>query len=116
MGGDACKKLAWLSRHPPTKAQRRQLERAGYRIRVSHPPDRFHNGGDMWALAQTACDGVPAVILAIAPKGLLGTLIQRANEFGVPVIQPVNVYDDDHTCEWTGRWRRLITISEDWKP
>lgn len=109
------KQLAWLSRHPPTKAQKKQLEAAGYSICVKHPPDRYHSNSDMWALAQLACGGLPSVIMAIAPKGMLGRLISRANDYGVPIVQPVNVLKDG-AFEWTGKWKRMITVSEEWTP
>jgi hypothetical protein len=111
------KALAWLSRHAPTKAQRKALEAAGYRICQAHPADRFHGGADMFAHAQMVCGGLPAVIIAIAPKNerWLGSLIQRAGDCGIPVVQPVNVYADG-AFVWTGRWKQLITISQEWTP
>ena len=106
--------LAWLSRHPPTTAQRDCLRM--YRIHIIHPPNRFYSAADAWVLVQNRC-GIPDLIFCVMPVGMLKDFLALVDG-RVPVIRATW----DYSCEpprWTGRWQRLTgvhVVTENWTP
>lgn len=106
--------LAWLSRHPPTDAQRRCLR--AYRIHEIHPPDRFYSAADAWVLVQNRC-GIPDLIFCIMPPTMLKDFL-RLVAGRTPVIRAVW----DYSCEpprWTGEWEQIKAVqivTEVWTP
>lgn len=106
--------MAWLSRHDPTPAQRKNL--SAYHIHVIHPPNRFWAAEDAWALAQTRCRGIPDLIFCVMPIGMLREFLRLVGGRAV-VIRAVH----DYSCDpprWIG-WERIKTVhvvTEVWTP
>lgn len=106
---------AWLSWHEPTAAQRKSL--AAYRIVQINPTGRYWSPGDAWALAQTRCGGVPDLVVAVMPTGMLKAFLRLVDR-RVPVVRAVMDFSADPPI-WTGQWEQIVRVSvvtTDWTP
>lgn len=113
MSPDQPKKLcAWLSRHPPSAAQRHSLER----YRIVQLPERWQSAEAAWECVQERCAGRPALAVVVMPEAMLCTFILLAD--GTKVIRPrMALLDHSH---WTGRWQRVYVYPKlgyrSWEP
>lgn len=117
----ATKKMcAWISRHEPTRAQRASLEGAGYTIRIINPAERVQSAKWVWTLAQNACGGVPAIVVAVMPLNILKDFLQLTSEQTVVVRALMRQTGHGaHDWQWTGRWQRIKRVqmvTEFWEP
>lgn len=105
------KQCVWLSKHPPTSDQQRDLR--GYDI--THLGGQYRTGKEAWEVIQRCCPRV-ALIVAILPRNSLVGLVHAAAP--VPVVQPAMDWRNGRPS-WTGTWRQIIRtklITVEWKP
>ena len=114
------KTCAWISRHKPTKPQRRELEQAGYKIVQVNPPGRPLNAHDAWYLSQLACKGIPDLCVVVLPLNILKYFLRlTAGQTTVVQAPAKKVGPYDHDWEWTGEWRevhRVKLVTSEWRP
>ncbi len=117
MNTNGKKRCAWLCRHEPTKAQRADLEGAGYRIAIVNPPGRITSARWAWALCQNACGGMPDLVVAVLPMNLLNYFLREVdpNTVVVRAIAQKNG-EYDHDWIWSGRWERIERVKIVTKP
>lgn len=103
---------AWLSRHPPSAAQRRSL--ANYQI--VQMPDRWTSAHQAWRRVIERCETHPMLIVVVMPEDMLCQFIDLAQ--GSQIVRPkMSYFDSDH---WTGVWQRVYVYPklgfQAWKP
>lgn len=91
---------AWLSRHPPSAAQRRSL--ADYRI--VQFPQRWTSAQEAWKCVLDTCEMRPVLAVVVMPEPMLCAFIEMAGR--TLVIHPKMAYSDNR--HWTGKWQRVI--------
>lgn len=114
MARDQAKKqvCAWLSRHPPSPAQRRSLET----YRIVQFTNRWTSANQAWCRVLEVCEGEPALAVVVMPEEMLCQFIIRAGR--TQIIRPKMAYcDTDH---WTGIWQRVYVYPkigfQSWEP
>lgn len=108
---------AWICRHEPTKAQRSDLEGAGYVIRKVNPPERVQSSRWIWTLAQNACGGIPDVVVAVMPLTILNYFLREVGPETI-VVRAIVQKNGDHAHDWvwSGRWERIERVKLVTKP
>lgn len=106
------KQCAWLSRHPPSPAQRRSL--AAYKI--VQLPERWKSADQAWCAVRERCHGEPALAVVVMPEAMLCEFILTAGK--TRIIRPrMALLDPNH---WTGRWQRVYVYPklgfQSWEP
>lgn len=90
---------AWLSRHPPSLAQRASLD--GYRI--VQLQDRWPSAEAAWERVTEVCIGRPELIVAIMPTAILIQFVCMVAP--TKVIRPKQIYGN--STHWAGKWQEL---------
>lgn len=114
------KRCAWISRHKPTKAQRRDLVKAGYTIRQVNPAGRVWGAKDAWMLAQNACGGFPDLCVVVLPIDILRAFLTLVAGQTLVVQAPARQTGPGvHDWEWLGHWlevHRVVVETSVWRP
>jgi hypothetical protein len=104
------KVCAWITRHPPTRAQRQSLHHAGYSLVFL--PIRLRHADAILKIIREMLQREPDLIVAALPKNALHFLAQAAP---CPVIIARMDYSQGNP-RWTGHWREVIRVKLETKP
>jgi len=108
------KQCAWISRHPPLKAQRESL--AAYRIHQINPPGRLWSAADAVVLAQNVCGGWPDLFVVVLPVIMLKQLVELVDGRAPVLRSVVKPWEDQ---PWSGHWHQVTSVqinTREWFP